>query len=135
MGLLGGFFFYCLLYFRCLFFYRRKVFCWKYVFFFIKLYDYRLWILNFFKLLFSFFFNYFIIGNKSIYFGIMLIDVWAIFREYEYVYKYYEVYVTDLILNFGRMYRFVVKFCVIIICYVFLYSDGVLIFVYFFIKG
>lgn len=65
----------------------------------------------------------------------MLIDVWAIFREYEYVYKYYEVYVTDLILNFGRMYRFVVKFCVIIICYVFLYSDGVLIFVYFFIKG
>lgn len=59
--------------------------------------------------------------------------IWIIFREYEYICDYSEVKVIDLDLKLGRMYRVVVKFCVIIICYVFLYSDGVLVLVNFFI--
>lgn len=63
----------------------------------------------------------------------IFLDMWIMFREYEYFYKYSEVKVIDLDLKLGRMYRVVVKFCVIIICYVFLYSDGVLVLVNFFI--
>ncbi|XP_078321865.1 uncharacterized protein LOC111103999 isoform X3 [Crassostrea virginica] len=65
---------------------------------------------------------YFAIEHKSLY-G----DDWSIFQNYTYNHGHRQAHVTGLLLDPGRLYRFVVKLCAGETCYRPVHSNGVLI--------
>ncbi|XP_052707847.1 uncharacterized protein LOC128183063 isoform X2 [Crassostrea angulata] len=65
---------------------------------------------------------YFSVEKKSFY-G----DDWSLFQDYRYNHGHHQAHVTGLLLDPGRLYRFVVKLCARETCYQPVHSNGVLV--------
>ena len=59
--------------------------------------------------------------------NISLTDDWSIFQNYTYNHGHRQAHVTGVLLDPGRLYRFVVKLCAGETCYRPVHSNGVLI--------